>query len=56
MTRVDKVNKVNSTFRNSTAKVSRKRVVHVIDADLCCNINCKSLKSLPISKGTAKVS
>jgi hypothetical protein len=53
---VDKVDKVNSMFCDSTAKVSRKRVVRVINADLRCSINYKSLKSLPILKGTAKVS
>jgi hypothetical protein len=53
---VDEVDKVDGTFRDGTAKVSRKRVVRVIDADLCCGINCRSFEGLPIPKGTAKVS
>jgi hypothetical protein len=53
---VDKVNEVDGTFRNGTAKVSRKRVVRVVNADLRCSINCRSFKGLPILIGTAKVS
>jgi hypothetical protein len=56
MTGVDEVDEVDGTFRDGTAKVSRKRVVRVIDADLRCGINCRSLEGLPIPKGTAKVS
>jgi hypothetical protein len=50
------VDKVNGTFRDGTAKVSCKRVVCVVNADLRCSINCRSFKGLPILKGTAKVS
>jgi hypothetical protein len=48
--KVDKVNRVNGTFCDSTTKVSRKRVIRVINADLCYGINCRSLKDLPILK------
>jgi hypothetical protein len=56
MTGVDKVDEVDDTFRDGTAKVSYKRVIRVIDADLRCSINCESLKGLPILISTAKVS
>jgi hypothetical protein len=48
--------KFDGTFRDGTAKVSRKRVVRVVDADLRCSINCRSLEGLLILIGTAKVS
>jgi hypothetical protein len=48
--KVDEVNEVNSTFRDGTTEVSRKRVVYVIDADLRCSINCRSLEGLLILK------
>jgi hypothetical protein len=54
--KVDKVNRVDSTFCDGTAKVSCKRVVRVINANLCCSINYRSLKGLLILIGTAKVS
>jgi hypothetical protein len=47
---VDKVDRVNGTFRDGTVEVSCKRVVRVIDADLCCSINCRSFEGLLILK------
>jgi hypothetical protein len=47
---VDEVDKVDGTFCDGTAEVSRKRVVRVIDVDLCCSINCRSLEGLLILK------
>jgi hypothetical protein len=54
--KVNKVNRVNNTFCNNTAKVSCKRVVRVVNVDLCYSINYRSLKGLPILIGTVKVS
>jgi hypothetical protein len=56
--KVDKVNKVNrvnrvdrvGTFCDDTAEVFCKRVVCVINADLCCSINYRSFKGLLILK------
>jgi hypothetical protein len=54
--KVNKVDKVNNTFYNNTTKVSCKRVVCVVNTDLCCSINYKSFKGFPIFKSTTKVS
>jgi hypothetical protein len=48
--KVNEVDRVNGTFRDGTAEVSRKRVVRVIDADLCCSINCRSFEGFLILK------
>jgi hypothetical protein len=48
--KVNEVDRVDGTFCDSTAKVSCKRVVRVINADLCCSINCKSFEGLSILK------
>jgi hypothetical protein len=54
--RIDGINRVNSTFRDGTAEVSYKRVVRVINADLCYSINCRSFKGFLILKSIIKVS
>jgi hypothetical protein len=54
--KVNKVDEVDSTFCDSITKVFCKRIIRVINADLCCNINCKSFKGLPILISTTKVS
>jgi hypothetical protein len=53
--KVNKVNKVDSMFCDGITKVFYKRVVCVVNADLCYSINCRSFEGLLILIGTAKV-
>jgi hypothetical protein len=47
---VDEVDRVNGTFCDGTAEVFCKRVVRVIDTDLCCSINYRSFEGFLILK------